>query len=146
MQEEAQSEWDSRNQDTEPVLLSDYEHKAFLVNPMKQQILVRPSDILDKDFSLSVLDQEQAFIYGIKATCSEEWLSLGFSKLSMRRKSHLKIKLGLFRSIGGIERFLQTGQANVSTEMDVMNNAIKPEQAVEKKTGTGMSSWREWFK
>lgn len=131
------SDWDTNRNSSEPVLLSDFEHKAFLVVPSKQMtIMSRPDDVLDKDMSLSILDQEQAFIYGIKAACSEEWLYLGFPKLAERRKAHIKIKLGLFRSVAGIERFLQTGQANVTTEMDLLSNSITPQQAVEKKTGS----------
>ena len=96
-QEEIESEWDNDvQQGNEPVLLSDFEHKAFLVTPARSKVhSITPEDILDKDFSLSILDQDQGFIYGIKATAAEEWNALGFVMLSRRRKAHLKIKLGL---------------------------------------------------
>jgi len=130
-----------------PVLLSDYEHKAHLIDPARTKTHIQePDDILHKDLSLSVLDRELAYIYGIKQTCSEEWLNLGFPNLAKRRKVHLQVKLAVFRSVGGIERFLQTASASASTDMNILNQNMRPEQAVEQKTGHSLGGFKKWFK
>jgi hypothetical protein len=143
-QPEVQSEWDETYSNPEPVLLSDYEHKAHLIRPDHVKIK-KMQDILDKDFALSILDSDETFIYKLKGTCAIDWVMLGYENLADQRKEHLKMALHLKRSTAGIERFLQTGIANVTTEMDMLSNKMTPEQAVEKKTGASIGGLRKWF-
>jgi len=146
--QEESSDWDRLNKMSgSPILLSDFEHKAHLVNPSKlNRAMTDPEDALIQDIALSVLDKELAYIYGIKQTCSEEWLNLGFANLAMRRKVHVQIKTGIFRSVNGIERILQTANANISPEMSMIAQGMKPEDAAKQRTGLSMDGMKKWFK
>jgi hypothetical protein len=147
-QDSGKSDWDKAvgSVQDSPILLSDPEHKAFLVNPVRSNSLDNMADILDKDFSLSMIDRRQADVYGIQIECIEEWKELGFVHLATRRWVHLKGKMGINRSIAGIERFLQTANASATTEMQLANNQIKPEELAEKKSGFNMAGMKNWFK
>lgn len=128
-----------------PILLSDYEHKAFLVSSTKNIKMNIPEDVLDKDLELSVLDKELAFIYSLKAGCVEDWGNLGLRQLARRRSVSLRLKLNLNRSIGGFERLLQTATPNVNAEMGLINGTNNPQQVAEQKAGFKMDGIKKWF-
>lgn len=147
-QDAGKSDWDKAVgavQDS-PVLLSDPEHKAFLVNPNRSNALDNLSDILDKDFSLSLISNKQADVYGIQFECIEEWRELGFTHLATRRWLHLKGKMGINRSVEGRERFLQTANASATTAMELAAGNITPEQAAQKSSGFNFSGMKKWLK
>jgi len=140
------SDWDDRTDVGDPILMSEFEHKGFLISPARTLNTRRPGSFASKELTLSVLDSELSFIYGIKQICAEEWANLGFHNLAERRDTHAKIKLGIRRSVGGIERFLQTATASASTDLQAMNNQTTTDKTVEQKTGHNINSWKNWFK
>jgi len=118
-----------------PVLFSDYEHKAFLVNPNFEKIR-KIQDFLVKELSLSRIDNELATIYANKLDCIEEWFNLGFHNLAMRRFTNLLARLQINKSVGGFERALQT--ANVNAGVSLGEEASLQPFGAEEEEGSGI--------
>lgn len=115
---ERKDDWSKFDQEpAEPLLLSDFEHKAYLVTPHIKKEMIQPEDILAKELQLSYLDAELAYIYSAKASCAEEWRNLGLRNLSKRRLIHLIAKLSLLKSVEGFERLLQSGIPQLTADL-----------------------------
>ena len=97
----------------DPVLLSEYDHKSFLVITKLNKKLVQPQDILCKELSLSFIDNELQWIYSLKADCIDEWRSMGFDNIALMRLTRLVARLNLRRSVKGLERIAQGSVPNV---------------------------------
>jgi hypothetical protein len=110
------------------LLLSDFEHKAFLVTTHIKNKITEPEDVLYKELQLSYLDPELAFIYSAKASCAEEWRNLGLTGLSKRRLTHLLAKLALLKSVEGFERKLQSGMLSLSGELGIPSGVPRNQQ------------------
>ena len=126
---EQQDDWSKFDDEHhEPLLLSDYEHKAYLVTTHMKKEVIEPDDILSKELQLSYLDPELAFIYSAKASCAEEWRNLGLQRLSKRRLAHLLAKLALLKSVEGFERKLQSGILSLSGELGIPSGVQRNQQ------------------
>lgn len=127
-----------RRSNNPPVLLSDYEHKAYITQPQLKPQMEKPDDVLTKDLRLSFIDSELAWIYSIKLTCAEEWRHLGMPNLATRRMTALVGKLSLFASVKGRERLLQSNPA-ISLR-DELGQESQPTYPSEENNGGGIRS------
>jgi hypothetical protein len=128
----------SENNFTDPVLLSDFDHKRDLITAKLKSDFSNPQAFLEKEISTSYIDPEMANIVNMLISCAENWSYLGFTLLSKRRYTSCLIDLGLQKSINGFERILQATQpsANVTLgkqESIAPTNADEIEKKEEKK-------------
>lgn len=117
------------------IFISEQDHKGWLAEPSVKSAIVSPEDLLSKDLQLSYMDDELAFIYGIKAACSEEWRQLGFMELSKQRMVHLNFKLSLLKSVDGFERVLQTASSSAHIQFRRKGLSFSPEGEEEDPQG-----------
>jgi len=116
---------------SQPVMYTDYDHKAFIVTTSIKNQLQKSEDLLIKELQTGFIDPELAFIYSTKLSCAEEWLGLGFGKLAKRRAVHVLIKMNINKSIGGFERRLQAGMPigeDIITESEKLSKKPIEEQ------------------
>ena len=137
------SDWEQyEEQESEPFITSDYEHKAFLITP-KIKHLKTPKDMMRKELSLSYIDEQFALLYGNKLQCIEEWYSLGFKDIADRRFLHLLTRLSLFKSIDGFERILQSANVSASALLHRKSVSITPSSAEESGSGIDLGGLLE---
>lgn len=111
------SEWEE-SKDSEPVILSDFEHQLFLLGDIeKKREIKNEFEFLNKELQLSNLSAEEAQLFVLKLECVQDWYNMGFKTLAERRFLKLISRFRIKRSVSGFERLMQRAIPSVSAEI-----------------------------
>jgi len=90
-----------------PPIETDFEHKIWLITPESKQSLI---DKFLKELVLSNIDEEYAYILINYLDIINTLEEMGMEELAIKKLNELRSRLLLQRSIGGVERLLQSGE------------------------------------
>lgn len=135
-EEKRASDWNTINEDTDPIVLSPEERQLTLIHPKNRGDMTNIKDFVDKDFAMSWLDDsEDSYISSIYADASENWRNMGFFRLGRRRYLRIKQRLYLKRSVNGRESQLQRANGiqfdmtqNIPQQMQQLNQNMANEE------------------
>lgn len=106
--DDEQSEMEKFEEDADETILSDYDHRVYLLATKHLKDLKKIQNVLNRDLAISKIDAEFAYIFSLRIQCIEEWIELGLYQFALKRMVSLVARLNLMRSIDGFERILQS--------------------------------------